>query len=759
MAELSRQFLTAGPIPMGDIASGAIAELTKAIDKLSNNNTNELSKVVDLLKGDKVNTEKVVAILTTLRQDFIQAAKDPSQKGITPELQRQLAEALVALKGIGELKELNAHLKKFVTGAGNQALTGKGVVGTGVTVGATAIDPGLGLLVKAAQENAHAIKETFHVLKEGFHLTISVFKGIHRFFSPHTVKQRGFMSASGSIVGGNAGCEGIDEAIMKTALATALLKKLPSIGKALGMGLVVGLGGALIGAGLFWLYNKIFGKSTVADDEEELKKLSRTTPSFDTNPNTVPSDTVPASQSNSSVSTGPIEGGVHLLGGFDAVSADQQKADTVIKFMQMQTELLAEILRTLQKGNIVVGGGVKFLAEGGNVPPHKKAVVGERGPEHVRSRDRSEVVTKPSVVQAKDSPVTVTPVKGKGGAAGGAGASGSFAESKGFRETVPSEYVSPIGNPNVNQEVLRKQVEGPGYIHASIRMNNPGAISDMRKQAQQGDPYMGGVTGDVRSPGEGGRYVRYNTPEEGIQAQTKLLLKYSSEGKDTIRKIITGGWADRGQPEYIANLSKHLGISPDTKLDLTNKDTQYAFQTAQSGHEGGSSTLPYTEETYRRAIYGTDQENVSRVNQDMPWPRVPDPGKGKAPKWKDVIPVSPPDSAVAAQSSSPSPLPSPYLGPQPNMGRREPQAPQGGNINIPGPRASLDIRGDMPTASDMHHGIAMLDDTAHRIQTEDHEEERPQALPHPTMISPSQSPSGPIFSDVGMATLGGQGFS
>jgi hypothetical protein len=141
----------------------------------------------------------------------------------------------------------------------------------------------------------------------------------------------------------------------------------------------------------------------------------------------------------------------------------------------------------------------------------------------------------------------------------------------------------------------------------------------------------------------------------------------------------------------------------------------------------------------------------------MPMARTPVPGN--APVVKDVIPVSPPGSSVATQSSSPSPLPPAYLGPQPNMGRRGLPVPQGGDIRIPGPGASLDIRGDMPTASDMHHGIAMLDDTAHRIQTEDQEEERPTAPSRLTMTSSPQARSGPIFSDVGMATLGGQGFS
>jgi hypothetical protein len=734
LSEMSRQFLTAGPIPMGDIASGAIAELTKAIDKLSNNNTNELSKVVDLLKGDKANTEKVVTILTTLREAFKQAAKDSSQKGITPELQRQLAEALVALKGIGDLKELTTHLKKFGTGLGNQALSGRGAVGTATTAAATAIDPGLGLLVKAAQENAQAIKETFHILGEGFKLTIDVFRGIYRFFSPHKIPQRGFMGASVPSVGGRGGgfAGAIGRAATGTAIGRALVKAAPGIGKAIGLGFI-----AAVGVGL--------GLKVTSDSD---------TPEPDKNPKGK-GKTVPSSQPDPPVSAGPIEGGVHLLGGFDAVSADQQKEDTIIKFLQVHTELLAEILRTLQKGNIVVGGGVKFLAEGGVVHPRRRAVVGERGPEHVRSRGRSEVVTKPSVVQAKDSPVTVTPIKDdKGHRDPNAGrpplAKPAISDPMDQTFHPPTStiyYTGPTGSKSVTYTdpetgaTYTDRTKPIGPAQSGLPQETPGIAYGYNLWTPKGK-------GPLGQPGRRGRETLGGyylvTPERGENAGQSFILPHSDIGP--------GGPA---------------GKHPDI-LDYNAPASQMVFGSMkESALQGGA---------YLRYIGANLPEGVTAGKQ---------PSEGISEKYK----LSPEHSGfiqkqlaatsgaatTEARGYSPVPGSQPTKAPSAQAFRElrgqdlsrssashpimySPREDHAEGFHT-GQRADLGVGRDMPTASDMHHGIAMLDDTAHRIQTEDHEEERLQAPPHPAIISPSQSPSGAIFSDVGMATLGGQGFS
>jgi hypothetical protein len=444
MAELSRQFLMSGPaspaqgMSTSDISAGAISELTKAIDKLSQNNNNELSKVVDLLKGDKANTEKVVQILTTLREDFKQAARDPSQKGISPELQRNLAEALVALKNIGELKELTAHLKKFGTGVRDQAFSGKGAIGIGTTAGATAIDPGLGLVVKAMQENYHAIKETAILFKQGFELM----KSIRQYFSPHTVPQRGSMSAG----------SGIESAIIGRMLAAAveaaLLTSAAGIAYAIGDYLKTRFGDPRekrvreeydkehpgrklldlpgltpeqkktlsqspwlehhrlgfdpksgLGSGSHWYdpFTNIFG-GTSPSTQEKLDKLG--TP----NPRVIPKIT-PAQPKRSlgkeagidSIPNAPMQRrNPSARGSFDTrqnffgditrdmtrdfpvseniedrrfIPVDQQKGDIVVGLMEKQTQLLSDILKALQGGNIgVSGGGSGFgLASLGNL--------------------------------------------------------------------------------------------------------------------------------------------------------------------------------------------------------------------------------------------------------------------------------------------------------------------------------------------------------------------------------------------------------
>jgi GH24 family phage-related lysozyme (muramidase) len=420
MAELSRQFLMSGPASLAqgmstsDISAGAISELTKAIDKLSDNRTSELSKVVDLLKGDKANTQKVVEILTTLREDFRQAARDPSQKGISPELQKQLAEALVALKNIGELKELVTQLKKFGSSAWSQASTGQGGVGIGVTTAATAIDPGLGLVVKAMQENYHLIRDTANVFKEGIKLMIDIGK----FFSPHSMPRRGFMGA-GVEEGGGGGLGNAIGDLMLLALGSEAFK-LALKGLKFGIPKV---GGALTYLGLVEMIR------SYADDQrkahpEEAKKLDETLKTLGgPRPGRVFSghntrgvvrsrrkhysdaeneEIQRALEENEkNIAAGkprvltpselnarkrrPTRGGnPSARGSFDArqnffgdttrdmtrdfpiseniedrrfIPADQQRCDIVVGYMEKQTQLLSAILKTLQGGNIGVGGG------------------------------------------------------------------------------------------------------------------------------------------------------------------------------------------------------------------------------------------------------------------------------------------------------------------------------------------------------------------------------------------------------------------
>jgi hypothetical protein len=82
----------------------------------------------------------------------------------------------------------------------------------------------------------------------------------------------------------------------------------------------------------------------------------------------------------------------------------------------------------------------------------------------------------------------------------------------------PRDFVAPRDNPDVNQDALDFVQARQGLLPAALRNNNPGAISNSTKR--------GGYRGDNRPAAEGGWYTRFNTPEQGIHAQSETLRDY-----------------------------------------------------------------------------------------------------------------------------------------------------------------------------------------------------------------------------------------
>jgi len=106
-----------------------------------------------------------------------------------------------------------------------------------------------------------------------------------------------------------------------------------------------------------------------------------------------------------------------------------------------------------------------------------------------------------------------------------------------------------------------------------------------------------------------GRYARFETPQHGIRAGLYLLRKAYTQrhGLLTVHDIIHR-WAPLGDNSeasvnnYIAHVSKALGVTPKQILRLEHDDEQLiAIFMAMAEFEGGLP-LPYSESTYAAAL-------------------------------------------------------------------------------------------------------------------------------------------------------------
>lgn len=115
------------------------------------------------------------------------------------------------------------------------------------------------------------------------------------------------------------------------------------------------------------------------------------------------------------------------------------------------------------------------------------------------------------------------------------------------------------------------------------RNNNSGNI-----EFSKSNPWQGQIGSD-------GRFAIFDTPENGYRAMAKLLVNYQDKyGVDTPRKVIER-WAplkDTGnskasQDNYIAAVSKQLGINPDDKINMKDPVILQKLMTGISTFENG----------------------------------------------------------------------------------------------------------------------------------------------------------------------------
>lgn len=138
------------------------------------------------------------------------------------------------------------------------------------------------------------------------------------------------------------------------------------------------------------------------------------------------------------------------------------------------------------------------------------------------------------------------------------------------------------------------ELMGSGSDPLSIRLNNPGAIA---KSAFRWD----GASAE-QPPG---RFIAFDTPEDGIRAMARNLDAYGSKyGINTIAGIINR-WAppsENDTREYAATVAKALGVDPNQPLDLGNPRVKAKLMTAMARVEAGRDH--YTEDQMLNAIGG-----------------------------------------------------------------------------------------------------------------------------------------------------------
>lgn len=128
------------------------------------------------------------------------------------------------------------------------------------------------------------------------------------------------------------------------------------------------------------------------------------------------------------------------------------------------------------------------------------------------------------------------------------------------------------------------------------RNNNSGNI-----EFSKSNPWQGQIGSD-------GRFAIFDTPENGYRAMAKLLVNYQDKyGVDTPRKVIErwaplkdSGNSKASQDNYIAAVSKQLGINPDDKINMKDPVVLQKLMTGISTFENGG--LAHSQDVLGRGV-------------------------------------------------------------------------------------------------------------------------------------------------------------
>lgn len=154
--------------------------------------------------------------------------------------------------------------------------------------------------------------------------------------------------------------------------------------------------------------------------------------------------------------------------------------------------------------------------------------------------------------------------------------------------TSPAEFNAPTSN-TIAADL---NIGGSNAKNRNYRNNNPGNLVFANQE---------GATLEAPNAKGEQRFARFNTPEEGIRALANQVSSYyngtsAAAGYQKLQTVssIISKWAppkENNTNQYIDNVSKYLGVSPNEKIDVSNPEVMTQLVRAIATKEGGNPAV------------------------------------------------------------------------------------------------------------------------------------------------------------------------
>ena len=145
-------------------------------------------------------------------------------------------------------------------------------------------------------------------------------------------------------------------------------------------------------------------------------------------------------------------------------------------------------------------------------------------------------------------------------------------------------------------------------LPAGMRNNTPGNIKAVGQK-------VAGIVGPSVNTDQGDPQAVFSSPEAGMGAMYRLLLKKYQGGKTTPNAMIAGnmGWTP-GNYDAAANVARSAGIGPNDDIGLTDPARAARFMRGLILQEHGNSGNLYTDDMIRSSLSGVPQSSAPVVN-------------------------------------------------------------------------------------------------------------------------------------------------
>ncbi|WP_404997869.1 transglycosylase [Escherichia coli] len=172
--------------------------------------------------------------------------------------------------------------------------------------------------------------------------------------------------------------------------------------------------------------------------------------------------------------------------------------------------------------------------------------------------------------------------------------------------TSPAEFNAPTSN-TIAADL---NIGGSNAKNRNYRNNNLGNLVFANQE---------GATLEAPNAKGEQRFARFNTPEEGIRALANQVSSYyngtsAAAGYQKLQTVssIISKWAppkENNTNQYIDNVSKYLGVSPNEKIDVSNPEVMTQLVRAIATKEGGN---PAVNNEYIKNALGAFNTNTGR---------------------------------------------------------------------------------------------------------------------------------------------------